>query len=415
MRRLKKFADAAPALKPAYETARYALARQRGADRWLEGELQREWRDGHGEFAAGEQLAGLYLDARQAEPLRRVVRAIDARPNLPEQSLASLAKRLTDAGFAELALPVSERLFRRFPQNELYALGRARALWKAGRADEANQLLEALDASSVFRGDAAARIGALYEELGDPERARACYRRAAERDPAGIRSATVFLRLAQMETQRHDLPEAGRLLRIAYRSSAVANDLTPLVDYLQASGDLGGGSHGLPGGGFPLTFTKRAQLLALVYQRLKTLGRLPEAQAMVAAHPGFLAGSPALAAAWRQDAKPAQVPAFIALLEAAAGLADAPSPRIGRDLAALYVRWADDEANSDRQDAAARLDHLVRAQHCAPEDFEVARRLAALSWENNQADRAAAALQPFLADDAVPAEREQARALLARH
>ena len=416
MRRLKKFAEAAPALKPAYETARYALARQRGADHWLEVELQREWRDGRGDFAAGEQLAAFYLDTRQAEPLRRVVRAIDARPNLPEQSLASLEKRLAEAGFAELALPVSERLFRRFPQNEPYALGRARVLWKSGHTGEANQLLEALDGSSVFRGDASARIGALYEELGDSERARSFYRRAAQRDPAGIRSAAVFVRLAQMETQRNNLPEARRLLQIAYRSAAVANDLTPLVDYLQASGDLaGGGSHGLPGGGFPLTFTKRAQLLALVYQRMKTLGRLPEAQAMVAAHPGFLAGSPALAAAWRQDAKPAQVPAFIALLEDAANLADAPAPRISRDLAALYVRWSDDEANSDPQDTAARLGHLVRAQQYAPDDFEVARRLATLRWENNQADRAVATLQPFLADNAVPAEREQARALLARH
>ena len=416
MRRMKKFAEATSALKSAYETARYALARQRGADRWLEGELQRDWRDGRGSFAAGEQLAGFYLDTRQVEPLRRVMQAIDARPSLPEQSLAGLEKRLTDAGLAALALPVSERLYRRFPQNELYALGRARVLWKMGSTGEADRLLEALDRSLLFRADFSAHIGALYEELGEAERARAFYYRAVERDPVGVRSAALFLRLGQMETQRKDLPAARRLLRIAFRHPAVANDLAPLVDFLQASGDLGGSrSAGLPGDGFPLTFTKRAQLLALIYQRMKTLGRLPEAQAVVAAHPGFLAGSPVLAAAWRQDAKPEQIPAFVALLEEAANLVDAPVPRIGRDLAALYVRWSDGEANDGHQDPAARLDHLVRAQRLAPDDFEVARRLAALWWENNQADRAVAALQPFLAYDAVPAEREQARALLAAH
>ena len=416
MRRLKKFSQAAPALPSAYETARYTLARQHGANHWLEGELQREWREGRGEFAAGEQLVSLYLDTRQTEPLRRVIQAIDARPNLPEQSLASIEKRLTDADLAGMALPLSERLFRRFPQNELYGLGRAKVLWKTGQTAEADRLLEALDGSAFFREDLSARIGALYEELGEAERARAFYVRAVQRDPSGVRSAAVCLRLAQIEARRKNLPEVRRLLQIAYRHPAAANDLTPLVDFLQASGELGGnGPRGLPGGEFPLTFTKRGQLLTLVYQRLKTLGRLPEAQAMVAAHPGFLAASPALAAAWRQDAKSEQVPEFIALLEDAAGLPDGPTPRLGRDLAALYVRWSDDEANADPREAAMRLDHLARAQRFAPDDFEVARRLAALCWENHQPDRATAALQPFLASDAVPAEREQARALLARH
>ena len=416
VRRLEKFAQALPALKSAYETARYTLARQRGADHWLEGELQREWREGRGEFAAGEQLVSFYLDTRQTEPLRRVVQAIDARPNLPEQSLAGIEKRLTDADLAGMALPLSERLFRRFPQNDLYGLDRAKVLWKTGQTAEADRLLEALNGSAFFREDLSARIGALYEELGDIERARSFYARAVQRDPSGMRSAAVCLRLAQIETRRKNLPEVRRLLQIAYRHPAAANDLTPVVDFLQASGELGGsGSRGLPGAEFPLTFTKRGQLLTLVYQRLKTLGCLPEAQAMVAAHPGFLAVSPALAAAWRQDAKPEQVPAFIALLEDAAGLLDGPTPRLERDLAALYLRWSDDEANANPQDVAARLDHLARAQRFAPDDFEVARRLAALCWENNQADRAAAALQPFLAYDAVPAEREQARALLARH
>ena len=56
----------------------------------------------------------------------------------------------------------------------------------------------------------------------------------------------------------------------------------------------------------------------------------------------------------------------------------------------------------------------MRGNSCRT-DFEVARRIAALCWEDNRADQAVEALQPFLADNAVPAEREQARALLARH
>ena len=416
MRRLEKFAQALPALKSVYETARYALARQRGADHWLEGELQRGWREGRGEFAAGEQLVSFYLDTRQTEPLRRVVEAIDTRPNLPEQSLAGIEKRLTDANLAGMALPLAERLYRRFPQNDLYGLDRAKVLWKTGQTAEADRLLEALDGSAFFREDLSARIGALYEELGETERARSFYVRAVQRDPAGERSAAVCLRLAQIEIRRKNLPEVRRLLQIVYRQPAAANDLTPLVDFLQASGELSGsGSRGLPGAEFPLTFTKRGQLLTLVYQRLKTLGRLPEAQAMVATHPGFLAVSPALTAAWRQDAKPEQAPAFIASLEDAAGLLDGPTARLSRDLATLYLRRSDDEANANPQDMAARLEHLARAQRFAPDDFEVARRLAALCWENQQADRAVAALQPFLAYDAVPAEREQARELLARH
>ena len=416
MRRLEHFAQGVPALKSAYVAVRCALARQHGADAWLEGELQREWRDGRGDFAAGEQLVGFYLDTRQTVPLERVVRAIDARPNLPETPLANLEKRLTDAGLAALALPVSERLLRRFPQNEQYAFARARVLWKSGRLDEARALLEALDRSSVFREDLAARIAALYEELGDLEQARAYDERAVQRDPAGGRSAAACLRLAQMEVQRKDWAAAAPLLRKAYRQPVIAGDLTPLVDFLQASGQLDG-SHAriLPGNGFPLTFPVRAQLLSLAYARLKSVGKLPEARAMVAAHPGFLAASPPLAAAWRQDAAPGEIPAAIGALEDAAQSAAGPTPRLNRDLAALYLRWADDAVNAEGRDPASRLERLVRARQLAPDDFDVARRLAALCWEQSQPEQAAAALQPFLADDAVPEERRQAQELLAEH
>ena len=416
MRRLRHFAQGVPTLRTAYVAARYTLARQHAADPWLEEELRREWQDGRGDFAAGEQLAGFYLDTRQTGPLQHVVRTIDERPNLPELSLANLEKRLTDAGLAALALPVSERLLRRFPQNEQYALGRARVLWKSGQTDEANRLLEALDRSSIFREDFATRIATLYEELGDAERARAYYGRAVQRDSTGGRSAAACLRLAQMENQRRAWPVAAPLFQKAYRQPVIASDLTALVDFLQASGQLDGDvSRRLPGNGFALTFPKRAQLLSLVYGRLKGMGKLPAAQRMVAAHPGFLAASPALAAAWRLDATPGQIPAAVAVLEDAAQSAAGPTPRLHRDLAALYLRWADDAVNAGRHDPAELLEPLVRAQRLAPDDFEIARRLALLCWEHHQPDQAVAALQPFLADHAVPAERTQARELLARH
>jgi hypothetical protein len=153
----------------------------------------------------------------------------------------------------------------------------------------------------------------------------------------------------------------------------------------------------------------------MIYERLKGSGHLTQAQAMVAARPGFLAGSAALTTAWLRDARPDQLPSFVALLEGAISLEAPPTPRLNRGLAALYMRWSDAEANAAAPDTAARVAHLVRAQELAPGDFEVARRLASLCWETHQPERAAAALEPFLAADAVPGERTQARELLAKH
>ena len=203
--------------------------------------------EGRGEFSAGEQLVGFYLDTHQTEPLRHVVQAIDARPNLPEQSLAGIEKRLVAADLAGVALPLSERLFRRFPQNEVYGLVRAEVLWKTGQTAEAGRLLEALDGNACFREDLSVRIGALYEKLGEAERARSFYVRAVQRDPAGARpwrSACGW---------RRSRPNA----RTCRRRDGVADRLPVSGDgqrshspgrFPASVGDLGGGSRGLPAG-----------------------------------------------------------------------------------------------------------------------------------------------------------------------
>ncbi len=139
MRRLETFSRGDAGLHSAFLASRSRLARQRGADAWLETELKKEWADSKGDVAAGETLAALYLETKRDDGLRDVVTAIDHHPDLPEQTLHQLEQRLVQTNHGPLALPMLERLRRRFPQNEWYAQDQARALWQAGRRDEASR------------------------------------------------------------------------------------------------------------------------------------------------------------------------------------------------------------------------------------------------------------------------------------
>ena len=65
MRRLQQFAKAVPGQRGKYEYDRYSFAISRGATEWLENVLKSEWDAGHGEIAAGDGLANLFIETKQ--------------------------------------------------------------------------------------------------------------------------------------------------------------------------------------------------------------------------------------------------------------------------------------------------------------------------------------------------------------
>ncbi len=405
MRRLEQLAQASAGLPERFLDDRAALAAERSEEDWLEGELRREWDGGGGEIGAGDRLANFYILAKRWEPLRQLVAQFDARPNLPEPTLSSLAMRLVDAGRGEWALPILERLCRRSPQNVQYAAHRTGVLWQAGRRDEAVRALDGLDAQAVFHDDFAGRAAAVYQEYGDKARAAASLEQAAALDPLSRHSAPLFCRLATLYLEDRRPGDAYRLLTVVYRNPAQA-DMGPLVDYLAAVGRLEVDAAGeLPGGELPLTFLRRAQLLAALCDRLAREQRGDDAFRLAAAHPELLPAVPALVVTLCKNATPAQVPALTALVEKAVGDADIPCEPLKSELANLYVRRSE-------QSSGDALDFLTRAYELAPDNFAVARPLAAVLRSQGQDARASTVLASFLGPGSLPSEAAVARLVL---
>ncbi len=408
MRRLERLAQASPGQQARFTEDREADARARGATDWLEAELRQQWRNGAGDIAAGDGLAKLYLDQKRWETLRALVAAINARPNLPETTLSGLAARLVKAGQAPMALALSERLCRRFPQNATYSLLRARARWDDGQRAEATKILDTLDASGIFREGSDVPAANLWLELGERAQARASLQRALERDPSGAHTGAVRRRLVALDLEDRRLDEATDLLPSAYRDASPA-ELVTLATLLDAAGLLVvDPSADLPGGDLPLTFARRAQWLVAVCERLQADRRTDDLWRLAQAHPELLPAAPALVASLRRTATAAQLPALAGCLREAIRRAEDPSPRLEHELARTLVRQA--EASSD-----AATNFLTEAYELAPDDFAVVRPLAETFRRQGQTARAAEVLKPFLTADALPSEREAARQTLGVH
>ena len=146
-------------------------------------------------------------------------------------------------GHAAWALPISERLCRRFPQNADYTLMRARALWQSGRHDEAVQVLDILEAQRVFQDNFSGDVARLYAELGDRARAISSLELTTALDPNAVRSLPLYCELAKFYLMDGRSDEAGRLLATAYRNP-VQSDMEPLMDYFEATGKLMANSNG---------------------------------------------------------------------------------------------------------------------------------------------------------------------------
>ena len=412
MRRLRRMAQTSENLRGEYEELLYPLAHRQGADEWLESEFRRAWKGGLGDPAAGTQLAGLAIQNHREDLLREVVQTIDHHADLPEKLLYALATSLVETDHAPLALALCERLAKRFPQKQEYALERALALWKSERRAEADQVLEALAVTAAFRDDVLEAIAGFY--LGRDEKIRASdyLARIVRNDPLAVRSSQSFVQLAQILIDERRLPEAGHLLRVAYARPA-CEDLSPLVHYLKANGDLEGEkARDMPARDFPLTFTRRARLLAAVREQLDSEGRAEEGQRLIEAHAEFLAATPTLAAELARKATPVTVATVADCLERGAAQHSPPPASLAHQLAALYAQWAvwDTNVPTGRGEALA---HLGRAFELEPDDFSLASALAKLCLAQNQPERASSVLAAFLRPDALPSEREQANRILA--
>lgn len=249
--RLRRIAGEDGMLLNDWEDARYQQAHDHGLDAWLEEELKRDWQGGAGRAAAGAKLVDLYLATGQNARLSETVAGMVAHDAGREPAALAVQAALVAHGRAGLALPLIERLARRFPRDDAYGLAWVRALAKAGQLAEADAVAEQLSAASAVRGNIDERLARQFLDAGDKARALEYYGRV---EPGT--SVEAHLALARLRLAGGDLPGAREDLRAAYRLSEKA-DLTPLADWLKATGRLE------PGGDFPLAPGRRGELAEL--------------------------------------------------------------------------------------------------------------------------------------------------------
>ncbi len=413
LRRLKTIADGAASSGPVFDDVRFDLARRRHMEGWLEGELTRDWCDGRGRIAAGEDLACLYLDTHREERLTVVIGQILKHPSAGETMLTKLQKSLADGGRNTLAASVSKVLYQNYPQKDAYGLTYARDLWNDKRRDEAHRVFTTLAAAGMVRENICARIGGICLELGDRTMSQEFLEQAIAADPTAAHTPGAWLQLANLNLESGRLAEVRQELRAAYRDPACV-DMKPLTHYLCAT--VAAGTENQPrlgGREFPLTAVQRGRLLPLIVDSLEAAGRGDDARGVITAHPEWLVLAPSVVRILREKLTPGDADAWArlaSLIDGAMAQADPPCVTLNREAAAFYVAWADQEAASPdgHPTPEAALAHLVRAHALDPESFPIANRLARLQMERRQDAAAVETLRGFLSVDALPEEHADA-------
>ena len=417
LRRLRTIADETAPLRAVFDDVRFDLSRKRHRDAWLEGELLKDWREGQGRLAAGEDLARLYAETRQSARLAALVPKILARAASGDTMLARLQKVLARSGDTGRAVSVAKELFRLNPLNTGYGLGYARALWLDKRTGEARHTLALLASSGAVREDVCSQIGQMCLELGDKALAREYFGLAVAADPQSLRTPNARLALADLCLDENRLAEARQFLRAAYRNPA-CDDLKPLVRYLCAATPPGAESVSrLSGGDFPLPVARRARLLPLLTEALTPAHREDDARQLLTAHPDWLAVVPKFIGTLREKLPPSDAEAaasLVSLVEGVVTQTDPPCRALNRQMAALYTGLAERELSAPETAAVAgaAAAHLARARTLDPAYFPAAACLARWQMARNQLAAAAETLRAFLSDNALPEERTRSEGIL---
>lgn len=418
LRRLRQIAAVEPRMQLGFQNVRLVLARKYKTEAALEKTLRTEWRGGAGDAVSGQKLMLLLATPRRDEELRAVTAEFLARPDVvdgsPEagsQLLFQLADSLQRAGCPEVVADLMVPLLRRFPENSMFALGRATALHRAGRRAEAEQIFLRLEPTWLVRPEVVGQIAAAWQDLGENSRAIEVYERAVARD-SDVESVQNHLALARLRLAAGDVADARRLVKAAYRNPS-ARDLAPLLDVLAAAEpDAIEQPAWRIAGDFLLRPELRRQLPAALCLRLLQMGRIEAAHRGALAHPTMLIESPDVAARLRETADPAGFAAVGPIFQLAWQRAFSRGERFQREMAILHTKWAEAELLVGHGDAA--LGHLLQARNYCRADFASAKKLAEVRIERGERAQARAGLSDYVAcRDASDAERDKARAMLA--
>ncbi len=407
-----------PQLQSMAWNVRAALAQKHHTEDAFERELTREWHEGAGEAAAGQRLTALLAARERKDELLKAARQYLARPDAvtasPEpagQPLCALENQLRRCGLLAQAVEAIERVFRRYPHNDAFAVAYAAALHRAGRTAEARAALAEAQLRWLINPSILRLLVPLRLDLGDRPGALDALELAVRLSPHG-EALPLHFQLARLRTEAGDFAEARRVLKIAFRNPN-ARDLAPLLELLEKmpGDDLEAPAWRIAGD-FQLQAELRSQLPTLLALRLFQAGKSAAARRLVAARPTLLATASEVASALVSATESDED--FVEgdrLLREAMVQAAGPHERLAQAAAQFHLRWAERAYAEGRADLA--LGRLGQARAWCPSAWTVIKRLVELRTERGEKAQAKSALNEFLAcPEARTADRESARLML---
>ncbi len=280
--RLHALAVQYPALVPGYYLFRKNLAiRDKQQDDFRK-ELAAEWRNGAGQYFAGEMLIHLAFEAGQFDQLTPLLDQYLTDRNFQPVAWRLLAQRLMDERQYALAERVLTASLQRSDGDAATDLTLAEARWNQGKS--VTDVLARLDAVAAVDPARRLDLARFYARTNQPDLAAAQLRKMDGYFPAEAGTGVVWAQVAANWLDRGRISEAGDLLAMLVDRWPQHVTGRLLADYYEALGAPEQAGEALA----KVPFSTRLDYYAAIFSDLVKSGNADAALSWVTAHPEAL-------------------------------------------------------------------------------------------------------------------------------
>ncbi|HEX5177434.1 MAG TPA: hypothetical protein VFV83_10415, partial [Chthoniobacteraceae bacterium] len=405
-RRLRQMAGDDRNLLAEYYDLLLAQAARLHCEREALAELSDDADEGNGLLPAGAALVEWQFQHRNAADAEALAGRLLRRTDLSEHVAQKIAHAAETHHRAALLADARARLARINPLDYARMIAWANTLHSQGRDAEAHAVLEELGWRAGLNEEVPGRIAETLAQWNDNAKARAAFAQlvAGDRTARDFRAHISFGRFLATQGEPE---EALKIMRKAFGNPA-NREMDELVAFLESEAHLDDCEHQLMAAHLDGPRIPLAHRALLKHYAQK--GDLPAALLLLQNHPA-LADSASLESIRALAIKTKQFEPLAGVLERLCLQPGFSRGSLEQNLGWTLGAWAESELEAFQTTAAVA--HLERAMELVPEHFPSARRLAELQAQQSNVRGAIVTLEKFVAAAQVPAERENARQLLA--
>ncbi|PTX95112.1 hypothetical protein DB345_12520 [Spartobacteria bacterium LR76] len=398
MARLQALASQYPALIPAYYLFRKNLASRDKRQDDFRKELAAEWRQGAGQYFAGEMLIHLAFEEARFDQMPALLEEYLTDRNFQPAAWRLLAQRLMEERQYALAERVLDASMQRSDGDAATDLTLAEARWRQGKP--VADILARIDAVASIDPARRLDLARFYARTNQPDLAAAQLRAMDGYFPAEAGTGAVWAQVAANWLERGRISDAGIVLRMLAERWPQHVTGRLLADYYEALGEAGQADEMLQS----LSFQTRLDYRAAIFADLVARGDADAARAWVIAHPESLRQPDVRAGLQRLElldwARMARVWSSVAPgntlwdVQAAA--------------AAFQSRYAAQLETEGKSPLAA----WAEAHRLQPGEFDYSRAYARALMKNGQPAQAIKVLETTVKSYATPEDRRAAQSML---